>query len=215
MGSREMARALGLESTRCNRLLKTLAHLGIAQQNSAKQYVPGPGMHVLAAQAMFGSGLLQRAIGPLESLRAHRMSVAMGVLWRDDVSYLYHSSPGDKPSDAIGRVGLFPATRSGIGLALLARLPVAEIRTLYRQKPIPHFADGVESLLKTLARVRERGYATIEPFEGQPTQSIAVALDGESVAIALSGKFAEQDYARLSSALQSAAAEIVAAGKTK
>jgi len=62
VGGRELARDLGLEPTRVHRLLRTLAHLGLAQQDAQRRYRPGPGIHVLAAQAMFGSGLLRRAL---------------------------------------------------------------------------------------------------------------------------------------------------------
>ena len=159
IGSRQMARELGMEPTRVNRLLKTLAHLGIAQQTTDRQYVPGPAMHVLAAQAIFASGLLRRAMEPFESLRRFKLSVALGVLWRDQVSYLYHASPGMTDAQAVGRVGLFPDTRSGIGMVLLSQLPAADVRALYRDREIPNYPHGVTSLLTALADVRRAGVA--------------------------------------------------------
>jgi len=82
VGGRELARELGLEPTRVNRLLRTLAHLGLAQQDDRRKYRRGPGIHVLAAQAKFRSGLLRRAMPVLESLRRFEFTVALGVLWR-------------------------------------------------------------------------------------------------------------------------------------
>ena len=41
-----------------------LAHRGIARQDESRRYVPGPAMHVLSAQSLFGSGLIRRALGP-------------------------------------------------------------------------------------------------------------------------------------------------------
>ena len=61
IGSRELARQLGIDSTKVNRLLKTLAYLGIARQTANRKYTAGPGMHVLAAQSLFASGLIRRA----------------------------------------------------------------------------------------------------------------------------------------------------------
>jgi len=208
VGSRQLGRELNLESTRVNRLLKTLAHLGIAQQTADRQYAPGPAMHVLAAQAMFGSGLLQRALGPLESLRRPKLSVAMGVLWRDHVSYLYHAGPSVKPAEALGRVGLFPATRSSIGMMLLSRRPVDEVRALYRGAEIPNFPDGIESLLRQLAIVRRAGVAIVQPFENQTTRTLAVAIENEPAAIALSGQIAREDESSLTQALRVAAEQI-------
>ena len=94
VGCRELGRRLGLETTRVNRLLKTLAALGLAAQGQDRKYRPGPGIHVLAAQALFGSGLLRRAIDPLEDLHRFGLTVALGVLWRDHVAYLYHAEAG-------------------------------------------------------------------------------------------------------------------------
>src|SRR3954470_11988766 len=68
VGGRALARQLGLEPTRVNRLLKTLAHLGMARQDPDRKYLPGPAMHVLSALSLFGSGLIRRGIAPLESL---------------------------------------------------------------------------------------------------------------------------------------------------
>lgn len=208
VGSREMGRKLGLEATRVNRLLKTLAHLGIAQQTPAKQYLPGAGMHVLAAQAMHGSGLIRRALGPLESLRSHKLSVALGVLWRDQVCYLYHAGPSTRLADALGHSQLFPATRSSIGLVLLSWMPAADVRALYRGiDSIPGF-DSLDSLLAQLADVRRDGFALVHPTENQPTQTLAVAIEHESAAVAMSGVMSPRDIGPLTDALRVASTQI-------
>ncbi len=208
VGSREMGRQLSLEATRVNRLLKTLAHLGIAQQTPERQYVPGPAMHVLAAQATFGSGLIRRATGPLESLRHFTMAVAMGVLWRDQVVYLYHASPGGGGADAIGRTGLFPATRSAIGMALLARQSDAEVRALFADHEIPGFAGGIKPLLAELAVVRKKGVAITKPFDDKDITSLAIPIEHEPAAIAVSGKIDRWQAAIFKSALQDVAEQI-------
>ena len=120
IGSRELARQLGIDSTKVNRLLKTLAYLGIARQTANRKYTAGPGMHVLAAQSLFASGLIRRALPVLEGLRRFGHTVALGVLWGDSVSYLFHAPPGIEASRGLGRIGLLPATTSGIGIVLLS-----------------------------------------------------------------------------------------------
>ena len=70
MGSRELARILGLEPTRVNRLLKTLEHIGLLSQTEKRKYRPGPGIHILAAQSLYSSGLLKAAIENLETFQA-------------------------------------------------------------------------------------------------------------------------------------------------
>jgi DNA-binding IclR family transcriptional regulator len=59
---------LGLSPVRVNRLLKTLASLGITHRTKNRKYAVGAGMHVLAAQSMVASGLLNRAVPQLQNL---------------------------------------------------------------------------------------------------------------------------------------------------
>lgn len=172
-----------------NRLLKTLAHLGLTERTAQRKYRPGPGIHVLAAQALYGSGLLRRAAVHLEELNRFGLIVAMGVLWRDHVCYLYHAMPGMSVAEALGRVELFPAMRSGIGVALLAR--DADLR---------RFGGDERATLKT---ARERGYALVEQEHGR---SLGVALGGnDQAAIALSGVISDSQASTLAAALRATA----------
>jgi len=82
---------------------KTLTYLGIARQTPDRKYRAGAGMTVLAAQSLFASGLLRRALPALEELRHFGHTVAMGVRWRDNVSYLFHAPPNMPATDALGR----------------------------------------------------------------------------------------------------------------
>src|SRR3569832_995305 len=94
VGCRGLARRLHADPTKLNRLLRTLANLGIARQTANRKYTAGPGMHVLAAQSLFASGLIRRALPELEALRRFGHTVALGVLWGDNVSYLFFVPPG-------------------------------------------------------------------------------------------------------------------------
>lgn len=206
VGSREIARRLGIEPTRANRLLKTLAHLGIAEQTPDRRYHAGPGMHMLSAQALHGSGLLRRALPVLQSLHHLGHLVAMGVLWRDKTCYLYHASPGMTQALAVGSAGPYPAGRSGIGLALLALESDDAIRRRMGDQP-DGFAD-IDALLSAVTRVRNSGYA-VSPVGPGNRRTIAVAISGGSrAAIALSGEIPDHDIPRLSDALRAAANSI-------
>ena len=131
VGSRELARRLDIDPVKVNRLLKTLAYLGIARQTADRKYTAGPGMHVLAAQSLFASGLIRHALPVLENLRRFGHTVALGVLWQDNVSYLFHAPPGIEASRGLGRIGLLPATTSGIGIVLLSEYEDDDVRELY------------------------------------------------------------------------------------
>lgn len=120
VGCRELARSLDLDPTRVNRLLKTLAHVGLVEQDAQRKYRAGPGIHALAAQSLFASRLLQSALPVLRPLQQSASLVALGVLWRDQVSYLYHWNADVGEDEAIARAALFPAADSVIGLAVRA-----------------------------------------------------------------------------------------------
>lgn len=189
VGSRELARRLGLEPTRVNRLIKTLAHLGLTAQTEARKYTVGPAIHVLAAQTLFASGLLRRALPVLRGLQSTRCWVALGVLWQDQVSYLCHADPLRPVEEGIGRISLYPATQSSIGMALLAAQPEAAVRQLYRNRDIPRFGRNLPALLRRVREIREKGYALVSdhvdaslavPIGKAPTA--ALALSGHRVA---------------------------------
>ena len=109
VGSRELARMLGMETTRTNRILRTLADMGIAEQDEARKYQPGPGIHVLSSLAMRGSSLLKAAFPIMEAHRNVGYTMALGVLWRDQVSYLIFASAGQPLMRGLASRNLYPA----------------------------------------------------------------------------------------------------------
>lgn len=201
VGSREMARLLSLEPTRVNRLLKTLAALGAARQRDDRRYEPGPGMHVLAAQAMFGSGLLRRAVPVLQELRERDLSVALGVLWRRHVAYLVHARPRQPIAEGLGRAGLYPAEHSSIGIVLLSAQRDAELRSLY--------ADGAPPW-RDIRAARKVGYALLHPDSREDTLAVAIGAAAPYAGIALAGAIDNRRAAKLLPALRDAAQRIEA-----
>ncbi len=177
VGSREMARELGMEHTKANRMLGTLAGLGLAEKTPDRKYVPGPGIHVLAAMSLSGSNLLAAALEPIQALRRETgMLVALGVLWRDHVCYLFHGAPNKPITASVSGHGLYPANRSSIGMILLSDLPAAEARRRFPKEAPAFFKD-----LKNFAK---QGYALIELGD----QSMAVGISDPHIAgLAVSG----------------------------
>ena len=121
VGSRELARQLGFEHTRVNRLLGTLAELGLAERTPDRKYRPGPGIHGLAAGAMRSSGLLQAALPEIRALHNAGFGVALGVLWLGRVVYLYHGHPQQPLEDNLAAHATWDPERSSIGRVLTAR----------------------------------------------------------------------------------------------
>jgi DNA-binding IclR family transcriptional regulator len=209
IGCRELARRINLDPTKVNRLLKTLSFLGIARQLSNRKYTAGAGMHVLAAQSLFASGLIRRALPVLEGLRTFGHTVALGVLWNDSVSYLFHAPPGLEASRGLGRIGLLPATTSGIGTVLLAEHGDEEVRQLYEGREIPRYPDGLPALLDKLAEVRALGYARVPVADDRQHHVIAVSTgDPAHAGLALSGWIPESATSELVVSLRAAAAEV-------
>lgn len=209
VGCRQLARQLGFDPTKVNRLLKTLAYLGIARQLANRKYTSGPGMHVLAAQSLFASGLIRRATPALESLRRFGHTVALGVLWNDSVSYLFHAPPGVDTARAVGRIGLLPATTSGIGMALLTELDGADLESLYSGREIANYAHGLPSLLDDVARFREQGYARVHVSDDRDHHTVAIVLgDPVHAGLGVSGWIPEEATAAIVEALQHAARQI-------
>ena len=209
VGGRELARRLNLDPVKVNRLLKTLAYLGIARQTADRKYTAGPGMHVLAAQSLFASGLIRNALPVLEGLRRFGHTVALGVLWKDSVSYLFHAPPGIEASQGLGRIGLLPATTSGIGIALLSEYDDAEVCQLYQGREIPQFPQGIDHLLAKLKEVRKRGFARVHVADSRDHHVIAVSTgDPAHAGVAMSGRIPDAATMPLIEALRAAADEI-------
>ena len=208
IGTRELARQLGFDPTRVNRLLKTLAYLGIARQTSNRKYTAGPGMHVLAAQSLFASHFIRDAIPALEGLQRFGLTVAMGVLWRDSVSYLVHAPAGMPIAQGLGRIGLLPASSSGIGMALLAEHDDEYVRELYAGREIPSF-DTIDDLLAVLRGIREQDFARIRVGSDDERHTVAIAVSRPAYfAIGMSGWIPEQNTPQIVDALRTVGASI-------
>lgn len=186
----EISKTLGIEKTKVSRILKTLTYLGFAQATSGRKYVLGPAIHVLSAQLLHSSKLIKHSLKYLIQLTELNVVVAMGVLWRDKVAYTYHWVPGIMPADGLGRVDLFPATQSSIGLKLLSQKSDNEIEAIINfSKPIPGFRSEKEFMI-TINNIRDQGFgytifknhASLAINVGEPAKAaIALAHINESI----------------------------------
>lgn len=208
VGSRKLARRLEMDTTRVNRFLKTLSSIGVARQTKNRKYTTGPGIHVLAAQSLFASQLLRVSLKPLESLKRYGLIVALGILWRDNVTYLYHANPDTPAMEALGRIGLYPATASGVGMALLATQDDSDVAKMYGNREIPHFSEGLNELLAQLRVIRRQGYAYVRTHNAnQHTVSVVVG-DPAVCAVAVSGWIPPTATAELVAELNAVAEDI-------
>jgi DNA-binding IclR family transcriptional regulator len=202
-----MAGELGMETTRVHRLLRTLSHLGLVMQTDNRKYAPGPAISVLAAQTLHATRFSERALPHLEKLRhSLRKTVAMGVLWDRSVTYLYHGKGHQTWQKAISGHALWPATQSGLGIAILSQLTNAEVTERFAGHPTPGFAT-LKELLATLDETRRQGYAFVHTHLNRRT--LALTLENSTaLAVGVTGVLRESDVKNLLPRLQETATTI-------
>ncbi|MFS2225851.1 helix-turn-helix domain-containing protein [Pantoea sp. B65] len=180
VGCRELARLMGLNVTRVNRLLMTLASMGLAEQDEHRRYRPGHGIHALAAQAIRGSSLFSQTLPLLEQHAPADLTVAMGVLWEDKVIYIYHSEPGLQVSQALAGFNTLPVWESVIGMALLAAEDDDALR--------PRFTPAQwQTLYPHLVEKRKHGHVVWRHNDGEV--SMARTIGSNRAAIAFAGMY--------------------------
>ena len=210
LGSREVSRLLGLEHTRVNRLLGTLAALGLASKTPERKYQPGHGIHVLAAQSLRGSGLLAAALPHLRPLLDNYLALALGVLWRKNVCYLIHCHPGRPLEEGIGTLAPYPAVKSSIGTVLLAGMSDRAIRATLCAPPDPVSQSECRCIFRQIAGVRRDGFSLIRHFDTEAT--LAVPVGSPAMAgLAFAGNISQAMVPGLREKLGHAAKKITAA----
>ena len=206
VGCRELARQMDMNSTRVNRLLMTMASSGLTIQDEHRRYLPGPGIHALAAQAIRGSSLFAQALPQLEAYAPRDIVVALGVLWEDQVIYIWHSEPGERTnaSQALAGFRMLPAWQSVIGVSLLAAESDEQLR--------PRFTDEQwAQMAPLLARKRAADHLIWHRDDGEI--SMAQPINNNRAALAFA-KIWQADEAHLQqrvTQLQALAQELISA----
>lgn len=175
VGSRELARVLGLDRSVTNRLLLTLASQGMLTRTAQGRYIPGHGVHSLAAISLRSSGLLAKAMPIAERWAGRGYRFTLGVLWRHHFCHLIAARPGVPLAESIGAMPLGDPFISTAGVALLARATagiVAKARTTW-----PIEAGACRQLLDL---ARQQGFASRRYPDG--TLSIGLAFGTPAVA---------------------------------
>jgi DNA-binding IclR family transcriptional regulator len=185
VGTREVARTLGMNHTRVSRLVKTLAHLGLLTRTPEGRYRPGAGIHVLAALSLQGSPLLQVALPYVRRWWSEGFNVALGVLWKDNVCHLLHARPEWPFDRAIGGHEISPAGWSTAGIALLAAKPPQDTHDL-QQPGRPAWARPDESLQDMVEQARRVGYGCREYADGTVSLGVTVGNDPPLAGLAVS-----------------------------
>jgi DNA-binding IclR family transcriptional regulator len=151
--------------------------------------------------SLSASGLAGRAMSVLPTFSDLGLVVALGVLWRNTVNYLYFSVPGMAVSESLGRREGYPARESSIGMLMLSWQEDAFLDR--------HFPDDKAAILKAAPGIRKRGYAVVNQPSGDT--SIAVPVGSPPMAgLALSGKLDPDSFPDLVKKLRLAADSLIA-----
>ena len=173
VGSRELARQLGEEPTRVNRLLKTLAHLQVLERTPEGKYRPGPGIHVLAALSLQGSHLLRAALPHARPWWEAGYALTLGVLWRQYLCFLLRARPEWPFEQAVAGHEVVPAPQSSAGLVLLAHQPADQVRGWAFEQG-DRLLDPIDRLGDQLARARADGYGVRHYADGVVSVGVPV-----------------------------------------
>lgn len=169
VGSRELGRLLGLDRSVANRLLLTLADLGMLERTEAGRYLPGTGIHALAALSLRSSGLLRSVLPLASTWTARGYAFTLGVLWRQHLCHLIHARPGQPVEQSVGGMAPGDPFLSAAGLVLLAHAPAATVRSALAAWPGEDVARRAQ-----LAAVRSVGHGVNRFADG--TVAVGVAF---------------------------------------
>ncbi|SCL29184.1 transcriptional regulator, IclR family [Micromonospora pallida] len=175
----ELADSLGLALPTIHRLLRTLVSLGYVRQLPSRRYALGPGLIPLGDQA---TRLLAAWARPaLEELEhAAQETANLAILDGDKVVYVAQV-PSRHQMRMFTEVGRRVHPHStGVGKALLAQIPDADVLAMVRRVGMPHFTNSTHTtesdLLADLATIRERGYSIDEGEQEVGVRCFAVAV---------------------------------------
>lgn len=182
----------GLPVPTIHRIVRTLVAGGYVQQMSSRRYTLGPRLIGLGASA---SHTVETWARPhLEALaESTGESANLAMLDVDRIVYVAQASSTRHTMRMFTEVGRrVYAHCTGVGKALLARMPDEEVSRLVGRAGLPAMTSrtitALPALLEELALVRERGYAVDDGEQEEGVRCVAVALPGSlRAAVSVSG----------------------------
>ena len=185
----ELATRSGLPLPTIHRLVRTLVASGYVRQLPSRRYALGPRLIRLgdAASRMLGEWARPQLAALVD---ATGESANLAMLDGDAVVYVAQV-PSRHTMRMFTEVGRrVPAHCTGVGKALLATLPPAEVRALVARTGLPaatpHTITDPAALARELDTVRTRGYAVDDAEQELGVRCVAVAVPGAPSATALS-----------------------------
>ncbi|GAB2784231.1 IclR family transcriptional regulator [Amycolatopsis magusensis] len=214
----ELATLSGLPMPTIHRLIRTLLDLGYVRQHTNRRYALGARLIRLGEHAGVQFGTSTRPL-LAELVEETGETANLAILERDEVVYVAQvpSKHSMRMFTEVGRRLLPHGT--GVGKAMLARLPADETRALLTRTGTPayttHTITDPDTLLDHLLEVAEQGYALDESEQEIGVRCVAVALTGTPTPAAVSvsgpeGRLTKEAVSRIAPAVQRVAKELSA-----
>ena len=201
-GLSELAGRTGLAPGTAHRIVRTLVDLGYLRQLPSRRYTLGVGLVRLGDSA---AQLLGRWATPVltDLVDAVGETANLALLDGDRAVYVAQvpSPHSVRMFTEIGR--RVPLHCTGVGKALLSRLPAAGVDALIARTGLPAATPATitdpAALRAELARVRDRGWARDEGEQEPGVRCVAVAVTGPTgpVAVSVSGPQGRLDEAAM------------------
>lgn len=178
----DVARLLGVANSTAHRLLATLAHRGLVEQDPiARSYRPGPALVELGSSAR-PAAALRRWLHPALIVASRELgeTVHLGVRRGRFVHYL-DAVESERTVRVVARTGrALPAHCTSIGKMLLAHLADEELDLLYGGMTLDAETErsitDLDALREDLEICRSRGFAVNEGESEDDVSSVAVAV---------------------------------------
>lgn len=188
----QLAADSGLPVPTIHRLVRTLVTSGYVMQLPSRHYALGPRLIELGKSA---SGTVETWAGPhlLDLAETSGETANLAMMDSDKVVYIAQVPSSRHTVRMFTEVGRrVYAHCTGVGKALLARLPDDQVRRIVATAGMPVLTErtvtDVEALLEELAVVRDRGWAVDDGEQELGVRCVAVALPGSPLtAVSVSG----------------------------
>ncbi len=221
LGLTEISTRLGLNFSTAHHLISTLRQQHfVEQESSSKRYRLGVACFELGHAASTQLDLRAHVTPYLERL-ATTLGETANVAVLDDgaVIYVAQVAPTRMMKTFVAMGARVPAHCSGVGKALLAHLPEAEIDAIVDRHGLARFTamtlTTAHELKAELARIREQGYAVDNQEREDGVVCVAAPVynytDQVIAAISISGpreRMSNKDWDRLVATLKVTAAEL-------
>ncbi len=183
LGLIEITEILGLNKSTAHRVLASLEYLGYVRQNSKGQYELTFRIVEQANKLLDHTDIIAQVHPFLQNLMQESGETVHFVRQEGtDAVYIDKVNSTSGSIQMVSRIGSrIPLYCSGVGKAILARLPEDEVRQIWAQSRIvpvtPHTIVDYERLRHVLASVRRDGFARDDEENEIGVRCVAAALD--------------------------------------